>query len=91
MLPVDFPGSNMTLNVQPGSRVKMDLVYQDVPAFHGRDAEGLPFFLTCWRPSKEDIDSIINGGMVYVKVTGFETPPVVIFTTGENNKPNYVE
>lgn len=78
-MPRDFKGSNMLLMKPEG--LTDEQCMSDVPAVRGIDDQGFPFIATAWWPSKEDIENILNGGPVVVKVYGRSTPPISVFTT----------
>lgn len=54
----------------------------------GEDVEGIPYFMSCWQPSKEDKEAIASGRPIWLKVCGRGHPPVAIFTTDEMQKVN---
>lgn len=51
---------------------------------------GFPVVLSAWRPSKEDIESIVAGGAIYLQMFASPNniPPAIIFTKDENNEIN---
>lgn len=84
MLPIDFDGSNITFKKPAGN----DDV-NDIRAAIGTDINNMPFILTVWQPSKEDIEAITSGQPVYVKVVGTRFVPMSLFTISEAGDPNY--
>lgn len=85
MLPIDFEGSNIEL-VKPHGMTDEECM--SVPAFHGFDNGGNHFFLTAWRPSKEDMEAINAGRPIMLKVLATQTPPVALYTFDENFNAN---
>jgi hypothetical protein len=55
----------------------------------GVDTEGFPYFLTAWKPNKEDIEAINRGEPVYVKTLSRGLPPMALFTLDENGNGNF--
>lgn len=84
MQPVNFPGSE---------EIKKPLSMTDeqcmsIPAFHGFDQDGFPFFLTAWKPSYEDLQALNRGEPVYVKTITRKLPPMLLFTLDEDQYIN---
>lgn len=57
--------------------------------YAGIDSEEFPYYLTAWKPNKEDIEAVNRGEAVYVKTLSKQLPPMALFTLDENNKPNW--
>lgn len=57
--------------------------------YAGVDTDQFPYYLTAWKPNKEDIDAINNGLPVYIKTLSKQLPPMAVFTLNENNEPNW--
>ena len=55
----------------------------------GVDTDNYPFYLTAWKPNKEDIDAINRGEPIYVKTLGKSLPPMALFTLDENKQGNF--
>lgn len=85
MMPVNFIGSNMVLT-KPANMT--DEQCSETPALRGTDDDGFPYHLTCWQPSREDIQAITHGKPIYLKVLGASMPPVVLFTIDDNGEAN---
>jgi hypothetical protein len=92
MLPVDFPGSNLVLN-KPDSFTDEQCMSK-VPAFFGLDEDtNCTFYMTAWRPNKDDLESLNSGGSVFVKIMVKEgqAPPHSTFTISPEGFLNYVK
>ncbi|HUS02938.1 MAG TPA: hypothetical protein VMY77_14470 [Chitinophagaceae bacterium] len=85
MLPIDFEGTNVILT-KPKDWT--DEQCMEIKAFRGVDAEGIPFFLTAWNLSKEDLEAVNEGRPIMLKVCGSVTPPVAMYTFDKNYNPN---
>jgi len=86
MLPVDFEGTNLTLN-KPSEMT--DEQCQSVKAFKGIDQEGFPFILLAFKPNYEDIEAIKAGRPIMLKIiTAASIPPVAMYTYDENFNAN---
>jgi len=55
----------------------------------GVDAANYPYYITAWKPNKEDIDAISRGEPIYVKTLSNSLPPMALFTLDENNQGNF--
>lgn len=55
----------------------------------GIDASDYPYYLTAWKPNKEDIEAILRGEPIYVKTLSKSLPPMALFTLDENNEGNF--
>lgn len=53
------------------------------------DADGFPYYLTAWKPNKEDLDALNRGEPVYVKTLSKQLPPMALFTLDESNQGNF--
>lgn len=52
------------------------------------DADQFPFFLTAWKPNKEDLEALNRGEPIYVKTISNGLPPMGLFTLDENGEVN---
>lgn len=52
------------------------------------DADQFPFFLTAWKPNKEDLEALNRGEPIYVKTIANGLPPMALFTLDENGEAN---
>lgn len=55
----------------------------------GVDSDDYPYYMTAWKPNKEDIEAINRGEPIYVKVLSRQLPPMALFTLDENNNGNF--
>lgn len=84
MIPVNFDGA-----VQIGKPETMtDEQCMAIPASYGIDNDGFRYFITAWKPSKEDIEAFQRGEPVWVKVIANGLPPMALFTTDEDGQIN---
>lgn len=85
MLPIDFEGSNLTLN-KPENMTDEECM--SIQAYRGIDKESVPFICTCWQPSKEDIEAIAAGRPIWVSTLGHSFAPMSIYTMDEKDQAN---
>lgn len=57
--------------------------------YAGVDSEDFPYYMTAWKPNKEDIDAINRGEPIYVKILAKQLPAMALFTLDENNEGNF--
>ena len=50
------------------------------PHMVGEDADELPFYITAWKPSYEDLQAINRGEPIYIKTISAGLPPMAVFT-----------
>lgn len=58
------------------------------PLVAGVDTEDFPYYLTSWKPSYEDLQSLNNGGAIFIKTLSKSLPPMAVFTIDENGNCN---
>lgn len=75
MLPCDFPQRN---HVFEKPKNMTDEQCFELPVFVGRNPEGFPCIISCWRLSKEDLDEINRTGVVWLNVISNTQPPVSV-------------
>lgn len=85
MMPVDFPGTNITFTKPAGWK---DEDCADLKAMVGAHDDGSYFVLTAWKPSKEDIEAINRGEPIYMKTHGAGFTPTSMFTIDADGNPN---
>lgn len=76
MLPVPFDGSRPI--AKPATMT--DEQCSSLEVMDGVDGMGVPFYVSCWQLSKEDIEAVNAGRPVWLKVCGIAHPPVALFT-----------
>lgn len=60
-----------------------------IPAMRCVDADGFPCWVTCWLPNMEDIQAIVAGRPIYVKIlSNGQLSPHSIFTADETGGLN---
>jgi len=60
------------------------------PGFYSLiDSEGFRFFITAWKPSLEDLNSLNNGDPIYIKTIAHGLPPMAVFTLDEEGNGNF--
>src|SRR5688572_18059441 len=57
--------------------------------YAGIDSENFAFYMTAWKPNKEDIEAINRGEPIYIKTLAKQLPPMAVFTLDENNQGNF--
>lgn len=82
MLPVNFPEANIIYRKPEGWT---DEQCGDLAVWKGDcpiDDKGntAPTLISCWQPSKEDIEAIVAGKPIYLYVTCNVQPPVSLST-----------
>jgi hypothetical protein len=81
MLPVDFPERNFTYTKPKGWT---DEQCSDLQVWRGTSPlEGggmTATIISCWQPSKEDIEAINAGKPIFLKILSAEQPPVEVTT-----------
>ena len=82
MLPRNFPESNFVYG-KPADWT--DEQCMDLPVWRGQvpiDERGTTVhtIISCWQPSKEDIEAIVAGKPIYLAVTATGQPPVSLYT-----------
>jgi hypothetical protein len=82
MLPIDFPEKNIIYEKPNGWT---DEQCSDLSVWRGEvpiDDHGntAPTVISCWQPSKEDIEAIIAGKPIWLYITGTAQPPVSLST-----------
>lgn len=85
MIPIDFEGSNIQMD-KPSDMT--DEQCMSLNAMKGVTEEGIPFFIECWQPNKEDVDAIKEGRPIYIQILSRGLPPIAMWTVNENNEPN---
>ncbi len=80
MKPVEFVGQTRVLNPPQGydNGVAATKV-GGLPIAIETDAHNIPFLVSCWKPSPEDIEALRAGAVVKLSVMGVQMPPVNVF------------
>ncbi len=86
MMPITFDGVNTDLQ-KPKDMT--DEQCASFPVERGRDSEGFDYYLTAWIPNKEDLEALIAGRPLFLKVIGQAHPPVALFTVDEKGEGNF--
>lgn len=81
----DFEGSTFDL-VKPSDMT--DEQCTPLRAASGTDNEGFSFILVAFKPSPEDLQAMIDGRPVFMKVLGQSFAPVSLYTLDENDNVN---
>lgn len=85
MHPIDFEGSNITMN-KPENMTDEECM--PLKAMKGIDENGYSFFDEVWQPNKEDKEAISNGRPIRIRIMSNGLPPIAIWTTDEHGQPN---
>jgi hypothetical protein len=86
MYPTDFEGSNINLAKPSGMT---DEQCFSLPAEKNVDSQGFDYFLTAWIPNKQDIEALVAGRPLFLKVIGQTHPPLALFTIDEHGEGNF--
>ncbi len=75
MFPANFAESNLALS-------KPDVMTDDecspLCVWAGADANALPVFISCWKPTQEELDEINRTGRVWAIVHGAAMQPILL-------------
>lgn len=85
MMSFSFPGANVTMT-KPDNMT--DEQCASIAAYVGTDNEGLPFVLTAYLLSIEDLAAVNAGRPIMLKMVGRSMRPVALYTYDENEAPN---
>ncbi len=90
MLPIEIEGWNTEMQPPAGWDEKKDGVCHTIKASVQPDPHnaGRHYVVTGWKPSEKDLESIKNGGAIYLQCWG-GMPPVALYTIDENGESNY--
>jgi hypothetical protein len=86
MRAIDFPEANIIFE-KPESMT--DDQCHEISAYTGVGDDGISYTITVWQPNKEDIDAIVAGRQIYVKMLGAAPAPVVLYTFNEKGEGNF--
>ena len=82
---IDFPGTNMSF----GKPADMeDEQCASLKAMVGKDQNQVPYILTAWQPSYEDLQALNAGRPLMLQIVGGGMPPVALWTYDEATEPN---
>ncbi len=83
---IDFPEANITLN-KPANMT--DEQCDPLRAMASVDDQGFPGYTVLVQPNKEDIEAIIAGRPIALRIMGTMFPPFSIWTWDENGQGNF--
>lgn len=75
MVPTSFAEENIVLDKPP------ELTYDQceaINAFRGHSTVGLPITITCWKPTRDELEEIQRTGRVWLLTYGFVVPPSIV-------------
>lgn len=78
MIPIDFEGSNITLN-KPDNMTDEQCL--SIKAYKGLNNDGFPCFITCWKPSEEELEQLKQGYCVWLSVLSNSFAPASIYVS----------
>jgi len=81
----DFEGSTLELG-KPENMT--DEQWSSLRATTGTDDSGFPYILTAFKPSPEDLQALIDGRPLFLKVLGTQFAPVALYTLDEHGNLN---
>lgn len=74
MFPANFPASNGVLDKPPGMEECDPLC-----VWRGVDAnQNLPVVVSCWKPTKEELEEINRTGRIWLYIYGYTMQPAAI-------------
>lgn len=74
MVPSKFPQSNTVMTSPKSDDPNFEC--QDLHVYREGDENGQPGFISCWEPTKEELEDIVSTGKVWLKIYGYAHPPV---------------
>ena len=74
MIPSSFDEANKVLGPYP------DFPSEPLNVFKGNDDSGTNVYVSCWKPTKEEVDTLLRTGRLYLIVHGKLHPPVALTT-----------
>jgi hypothetical protein len=72
MVPSSFENENIVFDSPPGMSPDE---CEPVNAFIGTDPDGVPIVITCWKPTKEELEEIIRTGRIWCYHFGHQLQP----------------
>lgn len=85
MTSVPFPGS---VEIKPLKGIHDDRKYLPTFAARSKDRYNDECIVVAYKPSKEDLDALNRGDLLYINVTGRELPSMNVFTMDEDGYSN---
>lgn len=73
MIPTAFDEDNCALGRHPGMT---DEECGPLSVFRGNDECGNPVVISCWKPTKEELEEINRTGRIWVIIHGHTMPPI---------------
>ena len=55
----------------------------------GIDTQNYPYYVTAWKPNKEDLDALNRGEPIYIKTLSQQLPMMAVFTVDEKGEGNF--
>jgi len=86
MRAIHFPEANVIFG-KPESL--SDEECHEISAYKGVDEDGIPYTITVWQPNKEDIEAVMAGRPICLKMLGEAPAPVVLYTYDEKGEGNF--
>ena len=78
MVPCSFDGENVVLQTPPG--FSSDALCATLNAFYGENDHGLPFLISCWKLTKQEVEDLTTHGRLWLVVAGNNHPPMALST-----------
>lgn len=76
MIRTNFPESNVIIS--PPEGMTEDEAGGSAFAYKGISENGVPLIITCWKPTLDEIDNMMEGGRVWLVVMGHIVSPAVV-------------
>ncbi len=78
MSPSEFPEQNTTFSPPPGyDESQINYIDGYSGKVEGGNLDGMPVAVVAWKPSPEDLQRLLSGGVVYLGVCGGLVPHVL--------------
>lgn len=74
MVPASFEESNLVLDKPP----EMSYDQCDALSVALANQNGMPVVISCWKPTKEELEEITRTGRVWLIITGRTMPPASV-------------
>jgi hypothetical protein len=72
--PTTFPQANLEL-IRPATMTAEEC--SSLPVYRSAEPQA---FISCWRPTAEDLERLVRGGAIWVRVIGSSHPPIAVTT-----------
>jgi hypothetical protein len=74
VFPSSFEESNCVLNPPEGLEEEIDCL----SVFRGVNDAGMPVVISCWKPTREELEEILQTGRIWLVIAGKTQPPALL-------------